>query len=89
MAGSGKDTFGRLMFWQVGSWGVAGLLGGWAFRQYGLGGEAILPLVGCAILGLIGQFGTMIANELMEVNDQLAGRSPELRDWARGQEEMR
>ena len=52
---------------------VAGVLGGLAINEFGLNKDAILPIV-----------GSVIAHELGEINDQLAGRSPDLRGWAKG-----
>jgi hypothetical protein len=33
------------------------------------------------IITAIAYYGTVICHELYEINDQLAGRSPELKNW--------
>lgn len=80
---SGQQMYSRLMAAQTAAWFLVGLLGISTLFAVGFTGEAIMPLVGCAILGAVGYFGSVIAHELGEVNDQLAGRSPELREWVK------
>ena len=81
---SEQQMFRQLMAAQTAAWFVVGVLGFSTLLAFGFTGEAIMPLVGCAILGAVGYFGSVIAHELGEVNDQLAGRNPELREWATG-----
>ncbi len=81
---SEQQMFRQLMAAQTAVWFVVGVLGISTLLAFGFTGAAIMPLVGCAILGAVGYFGSVIAHELGEVNDQLAGRSPELREWATG-----
>ena len=84
MKTSGQQFYHHLMTAQTTAWFAVGLLGVSTLFAFGFTGEAIIPIIGCAILGAVGYFGSVIAHELGEVNDQLAGRSPELREWVRG-----
>ncbi len=61
--------------------GAAALAGLTIDMMGGFNEETILPIVACGILAAVGYFGAVIAHELGEVNDQLAGRRPELRQW--------
>jgi hypothetical protein len=55
----------------------AGYLAGYALFTYGWSGPVIVPLSLSLIAALISWIGPAGLNELMELNDQLAGRSPE------------
>ena len=54
----------------------ASVLAGLSLREYGFGG-AIMPLSLCLTVALISWLVPQIVHELQEINDQLAGRSPE------------
>jgi hypothetical protein len=54
-----------------------GVLGGYSLGLYGWSGPAITPLLLSLIAALLSWVGPQIVHELAEINDQLAGRSPE------------
>ena len=58
----------------------AGALGGLSLYVYGFVGQVIVPLMLSLITILISWLGPQILHELMEINDQLAGRSRELHE---------
>ena len=55
-------------------------LGGLALYFYGLSPEAIVPLLLSILVFPVCWWVPQIIHELVEINDQLAGRSPELHE---------
>ncbi len=50
------------------------------YAEY-LGRDTVASLGVCFVLGAISYYGSIVVHELAELNDQLAGRSTEFRDF--------
>jgi len=76
-------AFRKLTAWQTGLMLFAGvLLGMEIFGPWGwLETQNVILLGIIALIVAVAQFGTTVCHELYEINDQLAGRSPELKEW--------
>lgn len=69
-----------LIVGQLIGFACSGWLAGYALLAHGWSEEVIVPLLLALIAALISWLGPQIVNELTELNDQLAGRSPEFHD---------
>lgn len=60
-----------------------GLFGpwGWLAGHVDLGIQNLILLGIVAVIVAVAYFGAIICHELYEINDQLAGRSPEFKEW--------
>lgn len=56
---------------------AGGIFIAWSFASYGLTTNVLIPLMFSCLFILITWIGVQVIHELMEINDQLAGRSPE------------
>ena len=82
-------AFRQLTAWRTGFMLFAGvLLGmevfgpwGWLADHIDLETQNLILLGIIALIVAVAQFGTIVCHELYEINDQLAGRSPELKEW--------
>ncbi len=82
-------AFRQLNAWQTGLMLFAGvLLGmeifgpwGWLADYIDLETQNLILLGIIALIVAVAQFCTIVCHELYEINDQLAGRSPELKEW--------
>lgn len=73
-------AFRQLTAWQTGFMLFGGvLLGMEVFGPWGTQNLILLGII--ALIVAVAQFGTTVCHELYEINDQLAGRSPELKEW--------
>lgn len=85
------QAYRQLTNWKAGFCLFAGVLfaravlGPWDWlAQYVDMSTENLTLLGiAAIIIAVAHFGAIICHELYEINDQLAGRSPELKEWLR------
>ncbi len=76
------NAYRQLNAWQAGLMLFAGvLLGMEVFGPWGLETQNLILLGIIALIVAVAQFGTIVCHELYEINDQLAGRSPELKEW--------
>ncbi len=81
--------FRQLTAWQTGLMLFAGVLFGlalfgpwdWLARYVDLGTQNLILMGIIALIVAVAYFGTVVCHELYEINDQLAGRSPELKEW--------
>jgi hypothetical protein len=69
-----REAFSNLTTGQMLGYGSAGVLAGASIYAYGIADDAIVPLLLCLIAILLSWIGPQIIHELMELNDQLAGR---------------
>ena len=53
----------------------------WLAKYVDLGPQNLILLAISTLVVAIAYFGTIVCHELYEINDQLAGRSPELKKW--------
>ena len=75
-------AFRQLTAWRTGFMLFTGvLLAMEVFGPWGLETQNLILLGIIALIVAVAQFGTIVCHELYEINDQLAGRSPELKEW--------
>ena len=73
-------SFRQLTKWQTSFYMFAGILSGLALSSYFKTSNLILFGI-IALIVAATYYGTILCHELYEINDQLAGRSPELKEW--------
>lgn len=82
-------AFRQINAWRTGLMMFAGILfvlavggpWGWPAEYITLGTQNLILLGIVALIIAVAYFGSIICHELYEINDQLAGRSPELKKW--------
>ena len=81
-------SFQQLYAWRAGLMLFAGGLLGvtlvgvpWLAEYIDLGIQNLMLMGLIVLIVAVAYFGSIICHELYEINDQLSGRSPELREW--------
>lgn len=84
-----SKAFRQIYVWRTGLMVVAGILfvlaigapWAWYAEYITLGIQNLILLGIVALIIAVAYFGSIICHELYEINDQLAGRSSELKEW--------
>ena len=75
-------AFRQLLAWQTSLMLLAGVLLAMAlFGPWGWGTQNLILLGIIGLIVAVAYFGSIVCHELSEINDQLAGRSPEFKQW--------